>query len=284
MREVEPPSMRPLDDERAPTSPPQSTAIEVRALAKELAGRRVLDGLDIDIRKGETLVILGPSGCGKSTLLRTLVGLERPDEGSVRIWGTDIYDGSSEEIAAVRRRIGMAFQGGALFGSMTVAENVELPLAELTDVPAKNRRILARIKLGMVGLEDAMDQLPSQLSGGMRKRAALARALALDPEIVFCDEPSAGLDPITAAGLDQLLLQLKKVFEMTMVVITHEMQSAFTIADRLALMHEGRFLVVDVPEVVRRSDDPVVRRFLDRRPPDHVDGGEKLRKFIEELG
>jgi phospholipid/cholesterol/gamma-HCH transport system ATP-binding protein len=164
-----------------------------------------------------------------------------------------------------------------------VAENVELPLAELTDVPPKNRRILARIKLGMVGLEDAMDQHPSELSGGMRKRAALARALALDPEIVFFDEPSAGLDPVTAAGLDQLLVQLKKVFEMTLVVITHEMQSAFTIADRLALMHEGHFRVVDVPEVVRRSQDPIVRRFLDRQPPAPTDGGEKFRKFLGEL-
>ena len=265
-------------------SEPRPTAIEVRALRKTLAGRHVLDGLDLDVRAGETLVILGASGSGKSTLLRTLVGLEPPDEGTVRIWGTDMYAAGDEELAGIRRRLGMAFQGGALFGSMTVAENVELPLAELTDVPAKNRRILARIKLGMVGLEDAMDQLPSQLSGGMRKRAALARALALDPEIVFFDEPSAGLDPVTAAGLDHLLVQLKNVFEMTLVVITHEMQSAFTIADRLALMHEGRFLVVDVPEVVRASQDPVVRRFLDRQPPTPSDGGEKFHKFLEELG
>jgi phospholipid/cholesterol/gamma-HCH transport system ATP-binding protein len=277
--------VQPLDEpttsarvSRAPT-----TAIEVRGVCRTLAGRRILDGVDLDVRTGETLVILGSSGSGKSTLLRTLVGLLPPEEGTVRIWGTDIYTAEEEELAGIRRRLGMSFQGGALFGSMTVAENVELPLAELTEVPAKNRRILARIKLGMVGLEDAMDQYPSELSGGMRKRAALARALALDPEIVFFDEPSAGLDPVTAAGLDQLLLQLKKVFEMTVVVITHEMQSAFTIADRIAMLHEGRVLIVDVPDVVRRSQDPVVRRFLDRLPPEPTDGGAKFRKFLEEL-
>ena len=260
-----------------------TNAIEVRSLRKVLAGRAVIDDLDLDVRKGETLVILGASGSGKSTLLRSLVGLAPPDAGTVRIWGTDIYSAEEEELDAVRRRIGVSFQGGALFGSMTVGENVELPMAELTDVPAKNRRILARIKLGMVGLEDAMDQLPSELSGGMRKRASLARALALDPEIIFADEPSAGLDPVTAAGLDQLLLQLRKVFEMTLVVVTHEMASAFMIADRLALMHEGRFLVIDVPDVVRASTDPVVRRFLDRRPPAPTDGGEKFRQFLREL-
>jgi phospholipid/cholesterol/gamma-HCH transport system ATP-binding protein len=177
----------------------------------------------------------------------------------------------------------MAFQGGALFGSMTVAENVELPLVEFTDVPPTTRRIISRIKLGMVGLEDAMDHLPSQLSGGMKKRASLARALALDPEILFFDEPSAGLDPVTAAGLDRLLLQLKRAFDVTMVVVTHEMESAFAIADRLALMHEGRFLIIDTPRQVRQCKDPIVRRFLDRCPPESMDGAAKFRKFIEDL-
>ena len=277
--------MQPIEETitTKPVDAPRGNVIEVRGLHKNFGGKKVLDGVDLDVKKGETLVILGASGSGKSTLLRTLVGLEPPDEGCIRIWGTDMYAAEEEELAGIRRRLGMAFQGGALFGSMTIGENVELPLAELTDVPPKNRRILARIKLGMVGLEDSMDRHPSELSGGMRKRAALARALALDPEIVFFDEPSAGLDPVTAAGLDHLLLQLKKVFEMTVVVITHEMQSAFTIADRIALIHEGRVLVIDVPSVVRASQDPVVRHFLDRRPPTPTDGGEKFRKFLEEL-
>ncbi|MDX1383600.1 MAG: ATP-binding cassette domain-containing protein [Thermoanaerobaculia bacterium] len=258
-------------------------AVIARGIRKSYGDHCVLDGIDVDVHSGETLVILGGSGSGKSTLLRIMVGLETPDAGSVTVCGTDIHAADEQAIADVRRRIGVAFQAGALFGSMTVGENVEFPIAELTDIPRMNRRIIARIKLGMVGLEDAMDRMPSELSGGMRKRASLARALALDPELVFFDEPSAGLDPITAAGLDQLLTQLKDVFDMTLIVVTHELESAFHIADRIALIHEGRILVADVPEVVRESQDPVVRRFLDRRPPVHEDGGAKFKQFLEEL-
>ena len=256
--------------------------IEVRGLRKSFGQHEVLKGVDLSVRKGETLVILGGSGSGKSTLLRCLVGLERPDAGTVRIQGIDIF-ADPQGLSALRRRMGMAFQGGALFGSMTVAENIELPLVEFTKLPASTRRIIARIKLGMVGLEDAMDRMPSELSGGMKKRAALARALALDPEIVFFDEPSAGLDPVTAAGLDQLLVQLKKAFGATLVVVTHETVSAFTIADRLALMHEGRFVLTDTPAVVRESRDPTVRGFLDRHPPETMDSAEKFRRFIDDL-
>jgi phospholipid/cholesterol/gamma-HCH transport system ATP-binding protein len=261
----------------------EAPAIEVSALRKSYNGMLVLDGIDLHVRKGETLVILGGSGSGKSTLLRCVVGLERPDAGQVRIQGVDLFDAEPETLAALRRRMGMAFQAGALFGSMTVAENIELPLVEFTQLPPTTRRIVARIKLGMVGLEDAMDKLPSELSGGMRKRAALARALALDPEILFFDEPSAGLDPVTASGLDQLLIKLKEAFGVTLVVVTHEMESAFAIADRLALIHEGRFLIIDTPEAVRKCDNPVVRNFLDRRPSETVDGAAKFRKFIDDL-
>ena len=261
----------------------EAPAIEVSALRKSYNGPLVLDGIDLDVRKGETLVILGGSGSGKSTLLRCVVGLERPDAGQVKIQGVDVFDADPVALAGLRRRMGMAFQAGALFGSMTVAENIELPLVEFTQLPATTRRIIARIKLGMVGLEDAMDQLPSELSGGMRKRAALARALALDPEILFFDEPSAGLDPVTASGLDQLLIKLKEAFGVTLVVVTHEMESAFAIADRLALIHEGRFLIIDTPEAVRKCDNPVVRNFLDRRPSETIDGAAKFRKFIDDL-
>ena len=243
----------------------------------------MLDRLDLTVRRGETLVILGPSGSGKSTLLRCLIGLEHADEGTVWIDGIDLARADRRHLLELRRRMGVAFQGGALFGSMTVAENIELPLMELTDLPRPTRRIIARIKLGMVGLEEAMDRLPSQLSGGMVKRAALARALALDPEFVFFDEPSAGLDPVTAAGLDQLLMRLRKAVEATLVVVTHEMASAFAVADRLALMHEGRFRIIGTPEEVRKCTDPVVRRFLDRKPPEPGDSAEKFRQFIDDL-
>lgn len=262
---------------------PGSIAIEVRGVRKSFGRHTVLDGLDLEVLHGETLVILGSSGSGKSTLLRTIIGLEPPDEGSVRLCQTDVYTASDRELTELRRRMGVAFQGGALFGSMTVSENVELPIEELTDVPARNRRIISRIKLGMVGLEDAMDRLPSELSGGMKKRASLARAMVLDPEVVFFDEPSAGLDPVTAAGLDQLLLSLKDVYTMTLLVVTHDIESAFTIADRIALMHAGRFLVVGTPDALKECDDPVVRRFLDRQPPEKTDDGEKFREFLEEL-
>ena len=257
-------------------------AIEVRGIRKSYDGRVVLDGVDLNVRTGETLVIVGASGSGKSTLMRCLVGLERPDAGVVILDGVDLFAADPRALSALRERIGMAFQGGALFGSMTVAENVALPLAEYSRLPLSTRRIIARIKLGLVGLEDVMDKLPSQLSGGMQKRAALARAIALDPDILFFDEPSAGLDPVTGAGLDRLLIQLKKAFKVTIVVVTHEMASAFAIADRLALMHEGRFLVIDTPEVVQASSDPIVRRFLDRQPPDILDGASRIRKLFDE--
>jgi phospholipid/cholesterol/gamma-HCH transport system ATP-binding protein len=259
-----------------------SPAVAVRGLRKDYEGTTVLHGIDLDVRHGETLVILGGSGSGKSTLLRCMVGLEAPDAGSVEVFGVDVNRAEDAELSALRRRMGMAFQGGALFGSMTVAENVELPLVEFTDLAPSTRHIVARIKLGMVGLEDSMHKLPEELSGGMVKRAAFARALALDPEIVFFDEPSAGLDPVTAAGIDALLLKLKQAFDVTQVVVTHELESAYAIADRLALIHEGRVLIVDEPDVVRRSQDPLVRRFLDRQPvPD--DGGTKFRQFLDDL-
>jgi phospholipid/cholesterol/gamma-HCH transport system ATP-binding protein len=257
--------------------------IKVHGVKKELGGRAILKGVDLEVYPGETVAILGSSGSGKSTLLRCMVGLMAPDSGSVKLFDTDIYRARRDKLLELRRKIGVAFQGSALFGSMTVGENVELAWKELTDVPAVNRHIIARVKLGMVGLEDSVDLYPSELSGGMQKRASLARALTMDPALVFFDEPSAGLDPVTAADLDQLLIRLKEAFKMTLVVVTHEMESAFMIADRLALLQEGQFIIVDTPEAVRNSDDSRVRSFLDRRPSEPADGGAKFQQFLEEL-
>jgi phospholipid/cholesterol/gamma-HCH transport system ATP-binding protein len=208
------------------------------------------------------------------------VGLERPDAGTVHVHGTELGTASPAELTALRRRMGMAFQGSALFGSLTVGGNVDLPLAEHTELPASTRRIIVQIKLALVGLEQAMDKFPSELSGGMQKRAAFARAMALDPDLLFCDEPSAGLDPVTAAELDHLLIQMRDVFGVTLVVVTHEMESAFLVAQRLALMHQGSFLVVGTPEEVRASEHPVVRRFLDRQPQDEAEHGLRYQQLV----
>ncbi|MEM8931933.1 MAG: ABC transporter ATP-binding protein [Acidobacteriota bacterium] len=257
-------------------------AISVRGLRKQYGDRVILDHLDLDVEAGETLVILGGSGSGKSTLLRCMIGLETPDAGRVEVLGQDLHAASIAEGRALRQRLGMAFQGSALFGSMTVEQNLDLPLAEFTDLPPSTRHLIIQIKLALVGLDEAAGRYPSELSGGMQKRAAFARAMALDPDILFCDEPSAGLDPITAAGLDHLLIRLRDVFGMTLVVVTHEMDSAFAIADRLALMHGGRFITSGTPDEVRASDDPMVRRFLDRQPEDATSRGDAWQRLWQD--
>lgn len=261
--------------------PETSPAIEVRGLEKSYGSLQILRGLDLTVPVGETLVILGGSGSGKSTLLRCLMGLEAPDAGTVEVHGHDLAKAPVKELKELRQRMGVAFQGSALFGSLTVAGNVDLPLKEFTDLPASTRRIIVQIKLALVGLEGAADRYPSELSGGMRKRAAFARAMALDPDLLFCDEPSAGLDPVTAAGLDRLLIELRQVFNMTLVVVTHEMDSAMTIAQRLVLMHEGRFVVSGTPEEVRDHQHPVVRGFFDRVGEEEPAGGARYQRLIQ---
>src|SRR5438034_1099735 len=213
---------------------------------------------------GWTFVLLGGSGAGKRTLLRTLVGLERPSSGEIWLKGKNIAVISRAEMDELRKQIGMSFQGGALFGSMTVGENVALPLREHTKLENSTIEIIVRLKLEQVGLTGFEDYMPSQLSGGMKKRAAVARALAMDPEILFFDEPSAGLDPIIAAGVDELILELKKAFHMTIIVVTHELASAFLIADRMLLIDKGSVVALGTKEQMRSSTHPRVRQFLDR--------------------
>jgi len=238
--------------------------VSVRDLRVRYGAVEILHGINFEVKPGETLVILGGSGSGKSTLLRTLVGLERASSGEIWIKGKNIAAISQTELDEIRKKIGMSFQGGALFGSMTVGDNVALPLREHTKLEESTIDIILRLKLEQVGLAGFEYYMPSQLSGGMKKRAAVARALAMDPEILFFDEPSAGLDPIIAAGIDQLILQLKKAFRMTIVVVTHELASAYLIADRMVLIDKGNVLSIGTTEEMRSSSQPRVRQFLDR--------------------
>jgi phospholipid/cholesterol/gamma-HCH transport system ATP-binding protein len=245
-------------------------AISVVNLRVSYGEREILHGISFDVQRGETMVILGGSGSGKSTLLRTLVGLEKPTKGEVWITGINTAQISEPEMDDIRKKIGMSFQGSALFGSMTVGENVALPLREHTDLEDSTIEVMVRIKLGQVGLSNFQDYMPSELSGGMKKRAAVARALAMDPEILFFDEPSAGLDPIIAAGLDELILNLKKAYAITMVVVTHELASAFLIADRMVLIDRGHIVALGTKEELQASTNPRVRQFLDRVPEPEV--------------
>jgi phospholipid/cholesterol/gamma-HCH transport system ATP-binding protein len=247
-------------------------AISLRDLRVSYGEREILHGISFDVVRGETLVILGGSGSGKSTLLRTLVGLEQPSAGEIWIKGRNIATTSAAEMDEIRKKIGMSFQGGALFGSMTVGENVALPLREHTRLEDSTIEIILRLKLQQVGLEGFEYYTPAQLSGGMKKRAAVARALAMDPEILFFDEPSAGLDPIIAAGIDELILELKRAFHMTIIVVTHELASAFLIADRMLLIDKGNIVALGTTEEMRASTQPRVRQFLDRIPEPEVSG------------
>jgi phospholipid/cholesterol/gamma-HCH transport system ATP-binding protein len=216
--------------------------ISCRGLVKRFDGRAVLDGIDLDIYPGQTMVIMGGSGSGKSTLLRCMIGSLRPEAGAVEMFGQNVSALTGPQMDVVRKRFGILFQSGALFNSMTVAENVALPLEEHTDLGREIIQIQVKIKLELVGLREHADKYPAQLSGGMKKRAGLARALALDPRVLFYDEPSAGLDPVTSAEIDRLIVDLTKKLGVTSVVVTHEMESAFTIADRMAMLDKGRMV------------------------------------------
>ena len=250
-------------------------AIEVRDLVRVFGTQTVLNGVTMDVQQGETMVIMGGSGCGKSTMLKMLIGSLPPTSGSVKLFGEELSSLDATGLDRVRGYFGILFQSGALFNSMTIAENVALPLREHTELDSHIIDIQVKIKLELVGLREHADKYPSQISGGMKKRAGLARALALDPKILFYDEPSAGLDPVTSAEIDQLMLDLTRKLGVTSVVVTHEMDSAFTIADRMVMLDKGRVLRVDtrdafdalrkLPEADATKlteDDRLIRQFL----------------------
>jgi phospholipid/cholesterol/gamma-HCH transport system ATP-binding protein len=229
--------------------------IKVRDLVCRFGDQTVLDGVDLDVYDGEILVIMGGSGSGKSTLLRHMVGTFIPDGGTVEVFGEDLAKLDDNGMNKVRRQFGILFQSGALFNSMSVADNVALSLREHTDLDPDIIEFIVKIKLEQVGLREAAEKFPAQISGGMKKRAGLARALALDPKLLYYDEPSAGLDPVTSATIDRLIIDLAKKAGATSVVVTHEMDSAFVIADRMAMLDKGKMLMVDKREVFEELRD-----------------------------
>jgi phospholipid/cholesterol/gamma-HCH transport system ATP-binding protein len=256
--------------------------ISIRNLQTHYGTRQILKNINLDIYRGETMVILGRSGCGKSTLLRHIIGLAKPSSGEILIKGNDIAKMSEEEMTPVLRKIGMLFQSAALFNSMTVGENVAMPLREHTKLEASTVKIMMRMKLEQVGLGGFDDFMPAQLSGGMKKRAGLARAIAMDPEILFCDEPSAGLDPVVAVGIDQLINKLNQALKMTIVVVTHELPSVIEIADRIAMLHNGAVEAVGSWDELRANTNPIVQQFLNREADEEkIDREKYLRSLVE---
>jgi len=256
--------------------------ISVKDLTVVYGSHSVLDGVNLDIERGEVMVLLGGSGSGKTTMLRHIIGLERPTSGTVRVRGIDVNACSAEELKTIRRTMGVAFQESALFNSMTLEENVQVPLFELTKLADPIIEIMTYMKLAAVGLGESAKLSPRELSGGMKKRAAVARAIAVDPEILVFDEPSAGLDPIVAAGLDELILFLKRAFQISMLVVTHELSSAFRIADRIAMLYQGSLIAVDSKESFQASKNARIRQFLDR-VPDSIGHSAVVQNHFREL-
>jgi phospholipid/cholesterol/gamma-HCH transport system ATP-binding protein len=255
-------------------------AIEVTGLVTHYGDREILKNISLSIPKGKTTVILGGSGCGKSTLLRHLIGLLKPTGGSIIINGKDITGMKESELNEIRKKFGMLFQGAALLNSLSIADNVALPVREHTRLEDSTIQIMVRMKLDLVGLSGFGGFFPSQLSGGMKKRAGIARAMALDPDIIFFDEPSAGLDPVTAAGLDELILNLRNVFKMTVVVVTHELPSVFMIADYVIMLDAGNVIFSGTLDELKASDHPRIKMFLERQAENEIYNPEDYLKII----
>ena len=260
-----------------------ASVIEVENLVAHYGDRKILDEVSMDVRDGEIMVIMGGSGSGKSTLLRFLMALEQKTSGKMTILGQDIDHLNQRDFLELRKKLGVAFQGGALFSSMTIGENVMLPLYEHTDLDRMTMEIMSRMKLEVVELGGFEDLMPSELSGGMIKRAAFARAVVMDPKILFCDEPSAGLDPVVSSALDQLILNLRDAMGMSIVVVTHELDSAFKIADRITVLDRGKILMIGTVDEVRNSSNERIYNLLNRVPEDDtMDIDEYLARLTGE--
>ena len=244
--------------------------ISIKNVTKNFGGKNVLNGLNLEILRGETLVIMGRSGCGKSVLLKIIAGLMSADSGEIWFDGTEISSLNGKKMNLLRRKIGMLFQSAALFDSMTVAENVAFMLDQHTDLSKQEMLKVVEEKLSLVDLEGVQDLRPAELSGGMRKRVGLARALAFDPEVIFYDEPTTGLDPVTCTEINQLIKDLHTRLQVTSVVVTHDMHSAFSVATRMAMIHEGRQIAYGRPDEIINIDNPILQQFILFGAPDQI--------------
>ena len=263
--------------------PDKEVVIRVKNLVKHFGSRRILNDVSLDIYEGETLVVMGGSGCGKSTFLRHLIGALKPDSGEVWMFGKDIAKASEDDMDQIRKKFGMLFQSGALFDSMTVGENIALPLREHTKLDENVINIIVKLKLELVGLRGFEQLMPSQLSGGMKKRVGLARAIVMDPRIIFYDEPTAGLDPVMTGVIDKLTIDLTKKLNITSVVVTHDMGSVFRIADRIVMLHQGEVLQVGTMDEIRHSKNAIVQQFITGHAEGPISFVQKGDDYLEHL-
>jgi len=262
----------------------KEVVISIKNVSKIFNGRTVLKDINLDIYKGERLIIIGGSGCGKSTLLRCLINVYQPDSGSLKFFGTELVGLKDEKkMDDIRKRFGILFQNGALYNSLTVGGNVALPIKEHSDLAQSVIDIMVKVKLELVGLRDFHDLMPSQISGGMQKRVALARAIALDPEVLFYDEPTSGLDPIMTAVIDELIVELNKKMNMTSVVITHDMASAYRIAHRIVMLYKGEVIATGTPEEIKNSQNKLVQQFIQGLADGPIPLRVSSKDFYEDL-
>lgn len=271
-----------------PDTAASEAVIEVRDLVKEFGGRRVTNGVSFEVHRGDTMIIMGGSGCGKSTLLRQIIGSVKPTSGSIKIFGEEITTMDEEDLGRIRKRFGMLFQSGALLQSMTVGENVALPILEHSTVDEEIAELVVKMKLELVGLTGFEDLKPAEISGGMKKRVALARALALDPELLFSDEPTSGLDPVMTAVVDKLTQELTRKLGMTAVVVTHDMTSAFRIGTKMIMLGsgplQGKIIARGTPDEIRNDPDPMLQQFIrgeaDGPIPLRLSKGDYLKRLL----